>query len=198
MQEIASLVVRATNAELSESSRLTAFEEIVCRYQDMAVGYAFSLLGDFQLAEDTAQEALIDAWRNLESLVEPRAFSAWFRRIVARRCDRLTRRKRIPTTPLEAAMNVMDRHPAPDEQLEHNELRAVILNAIRALLDHERDATTLYYISGYTQAEVADFLDAPVGTIKQRLHSARKRLRKGLMHMVRDSLREYAPSRDTA
>jgi ankyrin repeat protein len=54
----------------------------------------------------------------------------------------------------------------------------------------------LYYISGYSQAEVAEFLDVPVTTIKKRLHTARNRLREMLIDLVEDSLREQRPSRD--
>ena len=63
---------------------LKAFATLVERFQDMAVGYAYSILGDFQLAEDAAQEAFVDAHRNIGQLREPKAFSSWFRRIVNR------------------------------------------------------------------------------------------------------------------
>jgi hypothetical protein len=59
-----------------------AFGSIVRRFQDMAVGYAASRLGDFDLAEDAAQEAFLEAWRDLPRLREPAAFSSWLRRIV--------------------------------------------------------------------------------------------------------------------
>jgi DNA-directed RNA polymerase specialized sigma24 family protein len=65
----------------------------------MAVAYAYSLLGDFQLAEDAAQEAFIQAYRDLKTLREPLAFSSWLRRIVFNYCDRITRKKRVETVP---------------------------------------------------------------------------------------------------
>ena len=66
--DLASLVVRAQTGDR------TAYDGIVRRFQDMAVGYASSLLGDFHLAEDAAQEAFVGAWTELPRLREPEAF----------------------------------------------------------------------------------------------------------------------------
>ncbi len=71
-----------------------------------------------------------------------------------------------------------------------------IMTAVDSLPDRERAATMLYYISGYSQDEVAEFLGVPVTTIKKRLYSARKRLREMLIDLVEESLRERRPSRD--
>lgn len=49
----------ADTVRRAQGGELTAFRELVVRFQDMVVGYAFSLLGDFHLAEDAAQEAFL-------------------------------------------------------------------------------------------------------------------------------------------
>ena len=59
-----------------------AYEPIVRRFQDMAVGYGDARLGDLQLAEDAAQEACVTAYIGLPSLHDPAAFPGWFRRIL--------------------------------------------------------------------------------------------------------------------
>ena len=68
MEELASLVVRARAGDLK------AYGQVVRRFQDMAYGYAYSLLGDFHLAEDAAQEAFVQAYRDLGKLAIPAAF----------------------------------------------------------------------------------------------------------------------------
>src|SRR6185312_7492303 len=78
-----------------------AFAALVRRFQDMAVGYGYSILHDFQLAEDAAQEAFFEAYRTLSRLREPAAFAGWFRRIVFKQCDRITRRRVVATVPLD-------------------------------------------------------------------------------------------------
>lgn len=68
MEDLRSLVAR------SKSGELEAYGVIVRRFQDMAAGYGYALLGDFHLAEDAAQEAFIEAYQDLEKLREPAAF----------------------------------------------------------------------------------------------------------------------------
>src|ERR671932_2965202 len=71
-----------------------AYESIVRRFQDMAVGYGYARLGDVQLAEDAAQEAFLTAYLALPSLQEPAAIPGWFRRIVIKHIDRIQRKRR--------------------------------------------------------------------------------------------------------
>src|SRR5204863_2234159 len=70
-----------------------AFAALVGAFQDVAVAYATSLIRDYHSAEDATQEAFVDAYRALPSLREPAAFPSWFRRVVYKHCDRITRRK---------------------------------------------------------------------------------------------------------
>ena len=173
-----------------------AYEVIVRRFQDMAVGYGYSIMRDFQFAEDAAQEAFLEAYRNLDKLQEPAAFPGWFRRIVFKQCDRITRVRSFSIIPLDSAHEQPSEEPTQADALVQREMTNRILTAVDLLPDHERAATMLYYISGYSQTEVAEFLDVPVTTIKKRLYSARNRLREMLIDLVEDSLREQRPSRD--
>jgi len=186
VEELRSLVVRGRAGDLD------AFGEIVRRFQDMAYGYAYAILGDFHLAEDAAQEAFIEAYRCLPMLREPAAFPGWFRRIVFKRCDRLTRRKRVRTAPLESVGSVTSKSPGPPENAERREMRDKVLDAIRSLPDAERMVTTLYYIDGYSQKDVADFLEVPVTTVNNRLHASRQRLKERMLTMVSDELKSYS------
>ena len=167
---------------------------LVRRFQDMAVGYGYSILHDFQLAEDAAQEAFFEAYRTLSQLREPAAFAGWFRRIVFKQCDRITRRRVVATVPLDTSQDpaaVVSGFSRTD-----NERKAEVFEAMRELPEHERSAMTLFYIGGYSMDEVATFLEVPVSTVKGRLHSARERLRTMLLDTVADDLRARRPSRN--
>ena len=166
-----------------------AFALLVRRFQDMAVGYGYSMLRDFHLAEDAAQEAFFEAYRHLSQLREPAAFAVWFRSIVFKQCDRITRRRAVETVPLESAHDPAAR--AAEPLMAHD-----LLDAVHSLPDHERDTTMLFYISGYSMEEVGAFLDVPASTVKGRLHSARDRLRASLLDTIGDGLRSRRPSRD--
>ena len=179
----------------AQAGDLAAFGEIVRRFQDMAVGYAYSVLGDFDLAEDAAQEAFVRAYQDLPALRDLQAFPPWFRKIVLYQCTRWTRRKGLATVPLESAGEIAAKEPDPAQAAERREIRDRVLEAIRALPEHERAAVTLYYINGYSQAEVGEFLDVPVSTVKNRLYSARGRLRERMTDMVEKELKESRPGK---
>ena len=187
MKEWTELVNRA------QSGDLEAFGGLVRQFQDMAVGYAYSILEDFDLAEDAAQEAFIGCFTELRQLREPAAFPSWFRRIVFTQCNRLTRGKRVPIVSLEAAEHLVSDTHDPAQAVERRQLRERVHEAVHALPEDERAVTTLCYINGYSQAEVGGFLEIPVTTVKNRLHSARAKLREGMMEMVEDTLRVNAP-----
>jgi len=170
-----------------------AFGAIVREFQDMAVGYAFSILGSFELAEDAAQEAFLQAYQDLYTLREPQAFPAWLRRLVFKYCDRQTRGKRLKTVPLDEAFQKASKEPDPMQAAEKSEIRERVLEAINSLPEHERTAVSLFYINGYSQAEVGEFLDVPAKTVKSRLYSARRKLRERMMYMVEDTLKKGAP-----
>ncbi len=191
MEPLNALVLRA------QSGDLDAYGGVVRRFQDMAMGYAYAVLGDFHLAEDAAQEAFIEAYSSLSNLREPAAFPGWFRRIVFKHCDRLTRGRRVPTVPLESIPEMTSSDFDPAEALERSELKDRVLRAIQALPEQERAVTTLFYINGYSQDEIGEFLDVPAKTVKSRLHTARRKLRERMMEMVKKNLSKHAPSRDS-
>lgn len=173
-----------------------AFSQLVQRFQDMAVGYAYSILGDFHLAEDAAQEAFVQAYLDLPKLREPQAFASWFRRIVFKYCDRQYRGKQVWTVPLEKVQHLSSHDQGPLQHAASHELSDKIMDIIQALPEAQRVVTTLFYINGYTQAEVGEFLDVPVTTVKSRLHQARKSLQQSMTNIVKETLKQHAPGKE--
>jgi RNA polymerase sigma factor (sigma-70 family) len=189
-EELISSVRRA------QAGDLEAYGWIVRRFQDMAVGYAASIIGDFHLAEDAAQEAFLEAWRDLAQLREPAAFAGWLRKIVFKQCDRITRGKRVPTVPMEAAVDLAAPQLGPAEMAERREMQEAVRQAIRSLPEGERVVTVLFYISEYSQPEIAAFIGLSVIAVKKRLAAARRRLRERMITVIQDDLRAQRPSRD--
>jgi RNA polymerase sigma factor (sigma-70 family) len=180
---------------------VTAFGELVRRFQDMAYGIAYAYLGDHHRAQDAAQEAFLEAFEGLQQLREPAAFPGWFRQIVLRRCGwyvRDARRHRASTVSLThlATGPLQAPNADPAHLAEQREVESAVRAAIAALPEHERLATTLYYVADYSQAEVARFLGVPVTTVKKRLFAARRRLKERMLTMVEDTLHQQRPSRE--
>ena len=179
--------------EAAQAGDTAAYEELVRRFQGMAIGYAFAVMGDFHLAEDAAQDAFVEVYVSLGDLREAVAFASWLRRIVFKHCDRQRRRKRIKTAPLVAGADVVERDPGPAERIEAVELREAALDAVMSLPEHERIVTTMFYIEDRSHKEIAEFLEVPASRVKSRLHSARGRLKEKLMAAVAGELRKHAP-----
>ncbi len=167
-----------------------AFTMLVTGFQNMAYGYAFSILGDFDLAQDAAQEAFIEAYQSLPALREPLAFSAWLKRIIYKQCDRLWRRKRHEIVPLETIMETDSHLPGLQEIVERNEFSSQVQKAIYTIPANLRTATILFYIGEYSQQEIADFLEVPVKTIKSRLYASRQRLKERMVAMVQNEFEQ--------
>ena len=161
------------------------------------MAYATAILGDYHLAEDAAQEAFVDAYRELGSLREPAAFGSWFRRIVFKHCDRLTRGKRPALSGLESALDIASPGPSPHEALETGEAHAALRNAIAALSQAEQQAVLLFYMGECSHAEIAAFLGVTSNAVKTRLYSARKRLRRH-MDDIEKRLKGARPSGDSS
>lgn len=75
------------------------------------------------------------------------------------------------------------------ESIEQQDTRDEIFTAIQQLSKAQRETVTLYYIRGYSHQEIAAMQDVPLGTVKYRMHEARRRLKKEMIAMVEDDLR---------
>lgn len=157
-----------------------AFAEIIRRFQDMAFGYAYTLVKDLHLAEDAAQEAFVEAYYNLKRLKNPAAFPVWLKRIVQFRCNRILGRKKLPQEPIDSAASIASKEPEPYEIIERQDIEEEVFNAINGLSQHLREVTTLFFINGYTKNEIAEFLEIPENTVKSRLKASRKQLQRSL------------------
>ena len=175
-----------------------AFAPIVERYQDAVFGVALARLGDFHDAQDVAQQVFVEAFERLAGLRDPGRLGAWLRSIALHRCiDSLRRRREDRLT--DSGTDVQaSREPSPPAQLERQELRDEVLYAIGRLTKTQRETTTLFYVNGYSVEQVAAMQEAPVGTVKRRLHGARQRLKEEMMHMVENVLKSEAPKDDFA
>jgi RNA polymerase sigma factor (sigma-70 family) len=191
LDDLANLIAQVKQGQIG------AYEPIVQHFQDMAVGYGFARLGDFQLAEDAAQEAFIAAYFDLPSLQEPQAFPGWFRRIVIKQIDRI-RRKRRSALSLDDLSNFAGEQPDLADMVEQQEVHDALLVAIQQLPAAQREVVALFYMGAYSHSDISAFLDIPISTVKMRLYHARKALAQHLLAQIEELLPDQRPSRDTA
>lgn len=156
-----------------------AFGELFERYRPGIVALAMRRVRNADEAEELAQDVFIQAMQKIDQLRVPEAFGGWLRRIVHRMAiNRMTRtRSALACDPetLEATCLADGR---PDEVAENREQAAAIRDSIDRLGALDQQTLKAFYLQSMTLIEMSDQFDAPVGTIKRRLHVARKRLAK--------------------
>jgi RNA polymerase sigma-70 factor (ECF subfamily) len=129
--------------------------------------------------DDAMQETMIAVLRNLSSLREPSALRGWVRRIAIREAVRAARppgpggEADAGTQRLSPAQlaEVADRHPTPD--VAHLATAMDVRATLAGLAPEQRAVLILRDLDGLSEAEVAELLDVPEGTVKSRLHRAR-------------------------
>jgi RNA polymerase sigma-70 factor (ECF subfamily) len=150
-------------------------------YHDPIRRYIAGIVRDPAEAEDLTQETFLRAHCREETLRDPNAARGWLYRIATRVClDRLRKRDRQPALEGEEAMNSAGEadsaFPSGLEMAERAETSACVQRCLDYLPDHYRAVILLYEAHGLTAAEIAELLNVSVGTVKIRLHRARRRL----------------------
>jgi RNA polymerase sigma factor (sigma-70 family) len=152
-----------------------AFEELVDRWQERLWRHAWRLTGDENAAWDALQEAWIGIGRSIRGLVDAEAFPAWAYRIVSNKCRDWIRKRRRRREADDAYFEKVRRKH--EEARDARERCAGLREALTRLPGRDRAILSLRYEEGFDTAEIAEILSIPAGTVKSRLHYARKRLR---------------------
>jgi RNA polymerase sigma-70 factor (ECF subfamily) len=159
-----------------------AFDQLYRRFARPVLAMALRQLGDSGRAEDAAQDTFAAVWRSARSYRSERGSgSAWLyavarHAIVDRARQRREQAAEIPEDVSRAA--------GPEEQAEHSWLAWRVHSALEQLPERERVVIELAYWSGLSQAEIASYLDVPLGTVKTRTRTGLARLA-GLLDEVR-------------
>ena len=162
---------------------LDAYAVLVARYTPRAHRAAF-LLGAGEESDDVVQEAFVKAFRHLSRFRVGEPFGPWLLRIVANETRNLTRsRRRRAALALRMPSAESDGMAAsgPVDEVLAAELRAELVAAVNALPDRERRVLICRYFLDLSEAETAQVLEWPLGSVKSRTWRALNRLRGQLM-----------------
>jgi RNA polymerase sigma factor (sigma-70 family) len=164
------------------------FEERVADSSTLAFRVALSVLRHREDAEDVAQDAFLRAQRAFASLRDRDRFRAWLVRTAFRLAlDRRRGDKRRARREDVVAIESPARAESVEDQAARAELRARVSEAVDALPEKLRIVTVLAAIQEHDLASVARLLELPEGTVKSRLHLARKALAERLRWLVSDT-----------
>ena len=163
-----------------------AFTSLAFELSDRLFAVAHRILRDFDSAGDALQVTLLRIWRDLPGLKDPDLVEAWAYRILVRACHDALRKQRRQAPALhllgvdgaeaDPAISVADR-----EQLDR---------AFQRLPVEQRAVIVLQYYRDLTLTDIAVVLQVPVGTVRSRLHYAKRALRAAIEADARSTTRE--------
>ncbi len=164
---------------------LAAFECLFRKYQHQIYRTALGITGDQGMAEEILQDCFLKAYCHMGHLHGDYSLLPWLYRITVNLSyDYLRKYKwRSWLVPLEDLANQLigaddSRSSSPERQAERDELQAIVHAGIAGLNFKYRVVIVLHYLQGFSLEEIAHILDCPVGTVKSRLHYARKALKR--------------------
>lgn len=178
----------------------TAFDELVSRYQSRVYSLCYRWLSDAELAEETAQDVFVAAFRALGGFRGESSFSTWVFRIAVNHCRnaRLHRMRRAwgrhesfdgaPEDDDAPTRQIADEDAQmADRGLHRREAGTLVQAALAELDDEHRQVLILRDVEDLAYEDIADILDLPRGTVKSRIHRARAELAQKLARRVRAS-----------
>jgi RNA polymerase sigma factor (sigma-70 family) len=164
-----------------------ALGQLYLRHRTGLLALAHRLIGDWHAAEDLVQDALVTVWGRAARFEGRSTVRSWLYGVV--RYHALNRRRQRPL-PLADTATDLDEVASDEHGPEALSLAAVtrdqLAAAMERLPEHHREIITLAFVAELTQPEIAEVLGVPVGTVKSRLHRARR----DLAHFIIDNSTE--------
>lgn len=162
-----------------------AFGRLAQRYERAVYLTAYRRLNNHAEAQEVCQEVLVRAMQKISQLREPEAFSSWLQAVTNRMAINRAVRKRpaIATEPETLAATCVDSE-TPLVAALARERQSQVRAGLGRLGELDRDTLVAFYVEGQSLVEMSAEFRSPVGTIKRRLHVARKRLAKELEELV--------------
>ncbi len=176
---------------------LRCFEKLVVRHQDRVLRLLYRMLGSHEEAQDVAQETFLNLHRNGRRFRRQSRFSTFVYRVAANAALNRRRtlgrdRNRVQRLAARGAEREhLGQAPrSPDECLSKDQLGRRVHEALLTLPERLRLPLVLFDLEGLPYAEISDVLGVPEGTVKSRIHRARRALR--------DELADLMPGRSSA
>ncbi len=168
---------------------LDAFETLYRRYKDGLYRTALAITRDRGAAEELLQDCFLRAYDHMDRVDGYNSLRPWLHRIIVNLSYNWATKKRLRLVSVEEVFDrlMMVPRASPERAFEREELLQVVDDALRSVSMAQRVVVVLFYLQGFSLAEIAYVLDCPVGTVKSRLHNARKALRQKLMADARIS-----------
>ncbi|MBA4852444.1 RNA polymerase sigma factor [Emticicia sp. BO119] len=155
-----------------------AYKELINRYKDYAFTVAFRILNSREDAEEIAQDAFLQVYRNVNTFNFEAKFTTWFYRIVFNAALMQKRKNRIFTEDIDTSTqaSIVSNMSDSSEEIRRNERQNAIRLAMQRLQGDDVLLITLFYLKEQSLEEIAAITQISAETAKVKIHRARKRL----------------------
>lgn len=165
----------------AQDGQREAFDALFRRYERAVYGVIFQRLGNHAEAQEVCQEVFIQAMRKIRQLHNPLCFGGWIRSVANRMAiNRAVRGGPKATGDALTLETECVEHSTPLGEALAREQRDQVLVGLNRLTPLDRKTLEAFYFDGQSLLEMSSQFNSPVGTIKRRLHMARKRLAREL------------------
>ncbi len=160
-----------------------ALEAFYDRYARQVFSLARYMLREESLAEEATQDIFLNLWLKAASYNPERgAPKAWFMSVAHHRIiDVIKARKRRGQSMNQVPHELLDMHPSDrpstEDQVQQTLSREQVISVLATLPESQREVIVMAYFEGYSQSEIANKLDQPLGTVKTRIRLAMQKLR---------------------
>jgi RNA polymerase sigma-70 factor (ECF subfamily) len=155
-----------------------AFGILAERFQQSVKVLALTKVKNEAEAQELTQEVFVHAMRKLPQLRDSRCFGGWLRQITTRMAvNHLSRKGGLRRKESELLDSYPGEEMDPSEVMERVEAKRSLVAALLQLKPLDSQILELFYLRDHSLIEIQEMLDVPVGTVKRRLHVARKRLK---------------------
>lgn len=179
--------------EMIKGGSIELFEVIVKRYQKKLVNYIYRMINDFESAMELCQEVFIKVYNSLDKYNPSFKFTTWIHRISSNATIDWMRKKKIDAYSIDS--NEDDESPSlssqipsselsPLQTLEMDQLQSRIEAAIEELPYIYKQLIVLRHINELSYEEIAEAVDLPLGTVKNRIFRGREMLKAKLITEV--------------
>lgn len=174
---------------------IRGLELLVQQHQLRALRTAYLIVADRHTANDIVAEAFVNAYERIDQFDSRKSFAPWFYRIVVNGALQWLRRNKHRHLSEDEFEWHIDPSPQPDECVAIAETRDAIVNAIHALPSNQRTIVVLRFYLDLNEQAIAETLKTPLGTVKWRMHEAKKQLIKtlGASPPLQDRLKTWLP-----
>lgn len=180
---------------LTVKGDVSAFNEIVARWERRLYNFVYRYLGNAEDAKDITQESFVRAYSHLDGFRGQSKFSSWLYQIALNLCrSKLRRQKSHPTVSIDDREEdnplwaLPDQRATPAEYTLEQERALAVREALAQLPEAQRTVIILKEYNGLKFREIAEILDTPESTVKSRLYHGLENLAQALGHLQAEGI----------